>query len=67
MKSRWLINIGLLLIVLVTFFYSWAIFQKEPVKSVKFELTKFKLSDFNEIKIDFPSKISTHFKIIDNH
>jgi len=67
MKSRWLINIGLLLIVLVTFFYSWTIFQKEPVKSSRFELTKLKLSDFNELKIDFPSKISTHFKMIDNH
>ena len=67
MKSRWLINIGLLLIVLVTSFYSWTIFQKEPVESLKFELTKFKLSDFNELKIDFPSKISTHFKIIDNN
>jgi hypothetical protein len=67
MKSRWLINIGLLLIVLVAFFYSWTIFQKEPVVSSRFELTKFKLSDFNELKIDFPSKISTHFKIIDNN
>ncbi len=67
MKSRWLINIGLLLIVLVTSFYSWTIFQKEPVESLRFELTKFKLSDFNELKIDFPSKISTHFKIIDNN
>ena len=67
MKSRWLINIGLLLIVLVTSFYSWTIFKKEPVESLRFELTKFKLSDFNELKIDFPSKISTHFKIIDNN
>ena len=67
MKSRWLINIGLLLIVLVTSFYSWTIFKKEPVESLRFELTKFKLSDFKELKIDFPSKISTHFKIIDNN
>ena len=67
MKSRWLINIGLLLLVLITFFYSWTIFQKEPVKSIRFELSKFKLSDFNELKIDFPSRISTHFKIVDNH
>ena len=67
MKSRWLTNIGLLIIVLITLFYSLTIFQKEPVESSKFELTKFKLSDFNELKIDFPSKISTHFKIIDNH
>jgi hypothetical protein len=67
MKTRWLINLGLLLLVLVTFFYSWTIFQKEPVKSSRFELTKLKLSDFNELKIDFPSRISTHFKIIDNH
>jgi len=67
MKSRWLTNIGLLVIVLITSLYSWTIFQKEPVESAKFELTKFKLSDFDELKIDFPSKISTHFKIIDNH
>ena len=39
MKTRWLINLGLLLLVLVTFFYSWTIFQKEPVKSSRFELT----------------------------
>ena len=67
MKNRWLINIGLLLLVLITFFYSWTIFQKEPVESIRFELSKFKLSDFNELKIDFPSRISTHFKIVDNH
>tara|TARA_B110000037_G_scaffold155558_1_gene175364 strand:+ start:6397 stop:7290 length:894 start_codon:yes stop_codon:yes gene_type:complete len=67
MKSRWLTNIGMLVIVLITSLYSWTIFQKEPVESVKFELTKFKLSDFDEVKIDFPSKISTHFKIIDDH
>ena len=67
MKSRWLINIGLLLLVIITFFYSWTIFQKEPVESIRFELSKFKLSDFNELKIDFPSRISTHFKIVDNH
>ena len=67
MRIRWLINIGLLLLVLVTFFYSWSIFQKEPVQSLKFELTNFKLSDFNEIKIDFPSRISTHFKVIDDN
>ena len=67
MKSRWLTNIGLLVLVLITLVYSWTIFQKEPVGSAKFELTKFKLSDFDELKIDFPSKISTHFKIIDNH
>ena len=67
MKTRWLINAVLLIIVLVTFLYSWTIFQKEPVKSSRFELTKLKLSDFNELKIDFPSRISTHFKIIDKH
>ena len=67
MKSRWLTNIGLLIIVLITSLYSWTIFQKDPVESAKFELTKFKLSDFDEVKIDFPSKISTHFKIIDSH
>ena len=66
MKSRWLTNIGLLVIVLITSLYSWTIFQKEPVESSKFELTNFKLSDFDELKIDFPSKISTHFKIIDS-
>ena len=51
MKSRWLTNIGLLIIVLITLFYSLTIFQKEPVESSKFELTKFKLSDFNELMI----------------
>ena len=67
MRIRWLINIGLLFLVLITFFYSWTIFQKEPLESSRFELTEFKLSDFNEIKIDFPSRISTHFKVIDNN
>ena len=67
MKSRWLINIGLLFLVIVTFFYSLVIFQKEPTESSKFELTSLKLSEFNEIKIDFPSRASTHFKIIDNN
>jgi hypothetical protein len=67
MKIRWLINIGLLLLVLVASFYSWTIFKKEPIETLKFELTNFKLSDFNEIKIDFPSKKSTHFIITNNN
>ena len=41
MKNRWLTNIGLLVLVLITLLYSWTIFQKEPVESIKFELTQF--------------------------
>lgn len=67
MKNRWLINLGLLFLVLITFSYSWTIFKKEPAQSARFELTNLKLSEFNELKIDFPSRISTHFKLIDNH
>ena len=41
--------------------------DKAPEKSTQYEISNFKLSDFDEIELNFPSKAKVHFKIIENH
>ena len=61
MKNRWLINIILLVIVLSI---SLFLFLKpsEIKQTKKFAISTFNLSDFDSIKVDFPSKASVIFK-----
>jgi hypothetical protein len=61
MKNRWLINIILLVIVLSI---SLFLFLKpsEIKQTKKFAISAFNLSDFDSIKVDFPSKASVIFK-----
>ena len=67
MTNKWVTNL-ILLIALVG--ASIVAFQslKEEAEVVKgIEVTNFKLSDFDEIELNFPSKAKVHFKIIENH
>ena len=61
MKNRWLINIILFVIVLSI---SLFLFLKpsEIKQTKKFAISTFNLSDFDSIKVDFPSKASVLFK-----
>jgi len=61
MKNRWLINIILLVIVLSI---SLFLFLKpsEIKQTKKFAISTFNLSDFDSIKVDFPSKAAVIFK-----
>jgi hypothetical protein len=61
MKNRWLINIILLVIVLsISLFLALKPPQKKQTK--QFEVSTFNLSDFDAVKIDFPSRASVVFK-----
>lgn len=66
MSRRWAANLILLIVVILVSILAWSISQKELEKSNLFEISSFKLSDFNEIQIDFPSRVKTHFKIEKN-
>jgi len=67
MKGRWLINLILLIVVLFTSFFVWNILQKEPEKIQRFEISSLRLANFDEIQIDFPSRVRTHFKVENSH
>jgi hypothetical protein len=61
MKNRWLINIILFVIVLsISLFLALKPVQKKQTK--QFEVSTFNLSDFEGVKIDFPSRASVVFK-----
>lgn len=65
MLKRWLINFGLLLLVagLIAFVY---LKPKAVIEgNEQFEISRYKLSEFSQIKIDFPAKASVEFKKID--
>jgi hypothetical protein len=61
MKNRWLINIILLVIVLSISLFLFL--KPSEIKQTKqFAISTFNLSDFDSIKVDFPSKASVIFK-----
>ncbi|CAM8384420.1 MULTISPECIES: DUF4340 domain-containing protein [Candidatus Methylopumilus] len=61
MKNRWLINIILLVMVLSISLFLFL--KPTKIKQTKqFSISTFNLSDFDSIKIDFPSRASVIFK-----
>jgi hypothetical protein len=61
MKNRWLINIILLVIVLSISLFLFL--KPAKIKQTKqFSISTFNLSDFDSIKVDFPSKASVILK-----
>ena len=63
MKFRWLINIALLVVVVLGGIYALKISKKEVIEDNLFEVSNLKLSAFDQINIQFPSKQSTVFKL----
>jgi hypothetical protein len=61
MKNRWLINIILLVIVLSISLFLFL--KPSEIKQKKqFAISAFNLSDFDSVKVDFPSRASVIFK-----
>lgn len=65
MKKRWLLNILLLLVVasLVAFLYIRP--KPEDVASDEFEVSAFKLAEFNQVNIHFPARSAVKFAKVD--
>ncbi len=67
MQKRWLINVIMLLLVagMVAFVY---LKPKQAIEeNPTFEVSAFKLSEFDGMQIDFPAKASVSFKKMDGH
>lgn len=67
MRSRWLIN--LVLLVLVAAFGAFVYMRPEPgqQKQNGYELSTLKLASFSKLSIEFPAKASVTFEKIDGH
>lgn len=67
MQKRWLINLFMLLLIagLVSFVY---LKPKHAIEeNPTFEVSTYKLSEFDAIKIDYPAKASVELKKVDGH
>ncbi len=62
MKSRWLLNLGLLVIVLGLGAFLYFHPKQEQQAEKSYELCDLKLSSFSNIQIDFPAKASVSFE-----
>lgn len=61
MKNRWLVNVFLLVMILSISLFLF--FKPSQIKKSKqFEISNFSLSDFDAVKVEFPSKASVFFK-----
>jgi hypothetical protein len=67
MKKRWLLNLILLAVVasLVTFLYVRP--KTEANKAAEYEVSTYKLAEFNAIAIEFPAKAAVTFEKIDGY
>lgn len=65
MKKRWILNLILLSVVasLVTFLYLRP--KQEVVKDNAYEVSAYKLAEFNAINIEFPAKAAVTFEKVD--
>lgn len=65
MKNRWLLNLILLLAVagLVAFLYLKP--KAEVVDEKAYELSSFKLSEFSQVRVNFPTRTPLSFKKVD--
>ncbi|HQS38089.1 MAG: hypothetical protein B7Y16_00710 [Methylotenera sp. 24-45-7] len=66
MKKRWLLNLILLAVVagLVTFLYMRP--KPETAKDSSYEVSSYKMAEFNTIKVEFPAKAALTFEKTDN-
>jgi hypothetical protein len=65
MKKRWLLNLILLAVVagLVTFLYTRP--KNETVNNSSYEVSSYKMAEFNAIKVEFPAKAAVTFEKVD--
>ena len=67
MKSRWLVNILLLLLVLGIFAFIKSRPQQEVAKETAYEVSTLKLADFSNISVEFPAKAPVAFEKVDGY
>lgn len=67
MINRWIINLILLIVLVGAGLFAFQSVKEEPHVTKGIEVTNHKLSDFDEIELNFPSKAKVHFKIVKNH
>ena len=62
MKNRWILNLILLVVVagLVSFLYLRP--KQDAVKENSYEVSSYKLAEFNAIKVEFPAKAAVTFE-----
>ncbi|HSH97150.1 MAG: DUF4340 domain-containing protein [Methylophilaceae bacterium] len=67
MKSRWIVNLVLLLLVaaIITFLYFRPMPKEEGPKT--YEISSLKLADFNKVSIEFPAKAPVVFEKTDGN
>jgi len=65
MKNRWILNLILLVVVagLVSFLYLRP--KPDAVKENSYEVSNYKLAEFNAIKVEFPAKAAVTFEKVD--
>ena len=67
MTNKWVTNLILLVVLIGASLVAFQSLKEEPEIIKGLEVTNLKLSDFDEIELNFPSKAKVHFKIIENH
>jgi len=67
MTNKWVTNLILLIALVGASLVAFQSLKEEPEIIKGIEVSNFKLSDFDEIELNFPSKAKVHFKIIQNH
>ncbi len=67
MTNKWVTNLILLIALVAASLVAFKSLKEEPKIIKGIEVSNFKLSDFDEIELNFPSKVKVHFKIIENH
>ena len=67
MTNRWVTNLILLIALLGASIVAFQTLKEEPEIIKGIEVTSFKLSDFDEIELNFPSKAKVHFKFVNDH
>lgn len=65
MKNRWILNLILFVVVagLVSFLYLRP--KQDAVKDSSYEVSSYKLAEFNAIKVEFPAKAAVTFEKVD--
>ena len=67
MVNKWITNLILLIVLIAAGIFAYQSSKEEPELEKGIEVSDLKLSDFNEIEINFPSKAKVHFKITDDY
>ena len=66
MKSRWIVNILMFVLLIGGVIFALTINDKAPKKFTQHEISNLKLSDFDEVNINFPGRSKTSFKLSKN-